>query len=65
MADFAKFMASAYYAYKYVKLLGPKRVITVRGDRRMALKHDRKSLELVERLPLCDVNSVHTQSKHS
>jgi hypothetical protein len=35
---FASFMATPHYAYKMMKILGPRGIITVRGDPEMALE---------------------------
>ena len=44
---------------------GPKEVITVRGDRKMAYACDRKSLELVDELSNRNTNLPSTEVKHS
>ena len=52
----AKFLIATHYGYQSLKTPGPKGVITVRGDRKMAYACDRKSLELVDELPTRETN---------
>ncbi|XP_062217680.1 uncharacterized protein LOC133917865 [Phragmites australis] len=45
-----KFMAVVHYTYQTLKILGPKGIITVRGDQRAAVKYDKQSLDMIEHL---------------
>ena len=60
----AKFLIATHYGYQ-LKMPGPKWVITVRGDRKMAHTCDQKSLELVEELPTRESNPPSMRVKHS
>ena len=61
----AKFLIATHYGYQSLKMPGPKGVIMVRGDRKMAYACDRKSLELVDELPTRETDSSAMQVKHS
>lgn len=61
----AKFLIATHYGYQSLKMPEPKGVITVRGDRKMAYACDRKSLELVDKLPTREINPPTMQVKHS
>ena len=50
-----KFMAATHHAYQKIKIPGPKGLIVVQGDQAVVLSCDRKSLELVDQLPLKDL----------
>lgn len=54
-SSLTKFMAATHHAYQKIKIPGPKGVILVHGDQAIALSYDRKSLELVDQLPLKDL----------
>nr|AAK53862.1 Putative gypsy-type retroelement [Oryza sativa Japonica Group] len=43
-----KFMAASHYAYQLIKIPGPKRIITVPGNAKMAVQCDKMSLDIVE-----------------
>lgn len=50
-----KFMPTTHHAYQKIKISKPKGVIVVQGDQAVALSCYRKSLELVDQLPLKDL----------
>ena len=52
----AKFLIATHYGYQSLKMPGPKGVITIRDDRKMAYACVRKSLELVDELPTREIN---------
>ncbi|XP_062224554.1 uncharacterized protein LOC133923125 [Phragmites australis] len=58
-----KFTAVVHYAYQMLKILGPKWVITVRGDQRATVKRDKQSLDMVEHLSRAVTTSKGTDSK--
>jgi hypothetical protein len=41
-------MAASHYAYQLIKIPGPKRIITVPGNAKMAVQCDKMSLDIVE-----------------
>lgn len=47
----AKFMAASHYAYQLLKMPGPKGIITVQGNAKLAVQCDKRSLEMVEHTP--------------
>lgn len=61
----AKFMFGVDYAYQTMNILGHKGVISIRGDKCMALKCGTRSLKLVEKIPSYEVNLVEGEPKHS
>ena len=47
----AKFLMATHYGYQCLKMPGPKGVITIHCDKKMALTCDRRSLEMVGQIP--------------
>nr|CAJ86273.1 H0901F07.10 [Oryza sativa] len=47
----AKFMAASHYAYQVLKMLRPKGTITIQGNAKLAVKCEKKSLDMVEQMP--------------
>jgi hypothetical protein len=46
----SKFMAIPHYAYLVLKMLGPRGVISIRGDVKRAFDYDKESCETADRL---------------
>lgn len=61
----AKFLIAMHYGYQSLKMIGPKGVITVRGDRKIAYACHRKFLELVDELPTRETNLSLVHVTHS
>lgn len=56
----AKFMVVPHYAYSYLKMLGPNRVITVQGYMRATVRCEKKSLDMATR----DIDALEEQVMH-
>nr|AAP20843.1 retrotransposon protein, putative, Ty3-gypsy sub-class [Oryza sativa Japonica Group]ABF96690.1 retrotransposon protein, putative, Ty3-gypsy subclass [Oryza sativa Japonica Group] len=47
----ARFMAASHYAYQVLKMPGPKGIITIQGNVKLAIQCDKRSLDMVEHTP--------------
>nr|AAP52380.2 retrotransposon protein, putative, Ty3-gypsy subclass [Oryza sativa Japonica Group] len=49
--ELTKFMAASHYAYQVLKMPGPKGIITIQGNAKLAVQCDKRSLDMVEQTP--------------
>ncbi|XP_062232812.1 uncharacterized protein LOC133930136 [Phragmites australis] len=58
-----KFMEVVHYTYQMLNILGPKGIITVRGDQHVVVKCDKQNMDMVEHLSQAATTSKGTDSK--